>query len=174
MPILGRLSAVFCSRADTGFRLPYYSKPIGKKQWKLSTRLRRANSGKICRVLEISVSGFYHWLKRPYAAKAVENERLKDRILQLFTEHRGMAGSPMITADLHDDPEFLNVSRNRVARLMREMNLKCRSIEKYVVTTDSKHTYPVAENLLNRDFNVTVPNMVWVTDISVLQQRIGV
>jgi len=124
---------------------------------------------KMCRVLEISMSGFYHWLKRPYAARTLENVRLKDRIFQLFTEHNGMAGSPMITADLHDDPEFSNVSRPRVARLMKEMNLRCRTSKKYVVTTDSKHSYPVADNLLNRKFNVTAPNMVWVTDITYLK-----
>ncbi len=53
---------------------------------------------KMCRVLEISMNGFYHWLKRPYAVREIKNERLKDRIRQLYTEHNGMAGSPMITS----------------------------------------------------------------------------
>lgn len=104
---------------------------------------------KMCQVLKISMSGFYHWLRRAPAARTLENERLKDRIFLLFKEHNGMAGSPMITEDLHDDPEFATVSRNRVAKLMKEMDLKCKSLKKYVVTTDSKHSYPVAENLLN-------------------------
>ncbi len=75
----------------------------------------------------------------------------------------------MITADLHDYPEFANVSENRVARLMREMNLKCKTLKKFVVTTDSKHKYPVAENLLNRQFDVKAPNTVWVSDITYLK-----
>ncbi len=50
-----------------------------------------------------------------------------------------MAGSPMITADLHDDPDFYDVSENRVAGLMREMGLKCKTLKKSVATTDSKH-----------------------------------
>jgi len=99
----------------------------------------------------------------------MENERLKRRIRELFARHNGMAGSPMITADLHDDPEFSRVSRNRVARLMREMGLKCRTVKKFVVTTDSKHNEPVAPNLLDRNFTVSSPDLVWVTDITYLK-----
>lgn len=90
------------------------------------------------------MSGFYHWQNRAPSARTMRNEHLKNRIFELFSEHNGMAGSPMITADLHDDPEFYNVGQNRVARLMRDMNLKCKTLKKFVVTTDSKHSEPVA------------------------------
>ena len=80
-----------------------------------------------------------------------------------------MVGSPMITADLHDDLEFSHVSKNRVARLMREMGLKCRTVKKFVVRTDSKHNEPVAPNLLDRQFEVHAPNTVWVSDITYLK-----
>ncbi len=119
----------------------------------------------MCQVLKISMSGFYHWLRRPPAARTLENERL----FLLFNEHNGMAGRPMITEDLHDDPEFAILSRNRVAKLMKVMGQNCKSLKKYVVTTDSKHSYPVAKNLLNREFGVKAPNMVWVTDITYLK-----
>lgn len=69
----------------------------------------------------------------------------------------------MITADIHDDPKLSNVIRNRVAKLMQEMGLKCRTLKKFIATTDSKHTYPVADNLLDREFNVPAPNTIWVT-----------
>ena len=51
-------------------------------------------------------------------------------------------GSPMITADLHDDPEFCDVGKNRIARLMKEMGLKYTALKKFVVTTDSKRSEP--------------------------------
>lgn len=80
---------------------------------------------KMCQVLKISMSGFYHWINRPPSARAKKNNRLKERIFELFSEHNGMAGSPVITADFHDDSEFCDVGQNRVARLMREMqNIK--------------------------------------------------
>jgi len=88
---------------------------------------------------------------------------------ELYVEHNGMAGSPMITADLKDEPEFLGTSKNTVARLMRDMNLKCKTVKKFVATTDSKHNEPVAPNLLNRKFNVKMPNTVWVSDITYLK-----
>ena len=68
--------------------------------------------------------------------------------------------------EIHDAPEFSDVSKNRVARLMREMGLKCKTLKKFVITTDSKHNEPVAPNLLNREFNVNAPNTVWATDIT--------
>ena len=80
-----------------------------------------------------------------------------------------MAGSPMITADLRDKFEFSNVSKNTVAHHMREMNLKCRTVKKFVVTTDSKHGEPVAPNRLNRQFKVDKPNAVWVSDLTYLK-----
>ncbi|SDU11397.1 IS3 family transposase, partial [Desulfobacula phenolica] len=114
-------------------------------------------------------SGFYQWRNRIPSARSRQNDRLKQCIFKLFSEHNGMAGSPMITADLHDDPDFCNVSENRVARLMRKMGLKCKTLKKWVVTTDSKHNEPVAPNLLNRKFDVKIPNTVWVSDITYLK-----
>ena len=124
---------------------------------------------KMCLVLEVSQSGYYHWRNAPVSSRQKENERLSRRIRELYWEHNGMAGSPMITADINDDPEFSQVSRPRVARLMREMGLKCRTVKKYVVTTDSKHNDPVAPNVLDRKFKVSSPNQVWVSDITYLK-----
>ncbi len=64
------------------------------------------------------MSGFYHRVNRSPSARTVQNNRLKERISEIFSEHNGMAGSPMITADHRDYPEFANVGENRVARLM--------------------------------------------------------
>jgi putative transposase len=107
---------------------------------------------KMCLVLEISHSGYYRWRKAPLSSRKIESERLKGRIKELFAKHKGMVGSPIITADLREDPEFGKVSWNRVARYIREMGLRYRAIRKFVVTTDSKHNEPVAPNLPNSKF----------------------
>ena len=112
---------------------------------------------KVCQALDISPSGYYRWCKNPLSIRSIHNERLKERIHELYSEHNGMAGSPMITADLRAEDEFPRVGKNRVARLMSEMNLKCKTIKKYVATTDSKHNEPVAPNLLNREFAASTP-----------------
>lgn len=124
---------------------------------------------KMCQVLEVSQSGYYRWLKAPLSSRKIKNERLRARIRELFAKHKGMAGSPIITADLREDPEFSRVSRNRVARHMRDMGLRCRTIKKFVVTTDSKHSEPVAPNLLDRQFDVPTPDTAWVSDITYLK-----
>ena len=126
---------------------------------------------KMCQSLQVSLSGYYRWISAPVSRRKAENLRLRSRIKEIYQAHNGMAGSPMITADLHDEPEFSNVSRPRVARMMRDMGLKCKTIRKFVVTTDSKHSEPVAPNLLNRQFTVPAPDTAWVSDITYL--RVG-
>jgi len=121
---------------------------------------------KMCRSFSISPSGFYRWQKRPCSARQDENNRMRQRIRELYAEHNGMAGSPMITGDLRSEPEFATVSKNRVARHMKDMGLRCKTTKKFVVTTDSKHNEPVAPNLLNREFSVSSPNTAWVSDIT--------
>lgn len=124
---------------------------------------------KMCQVCHISSSSYYRWRQAPLSDRKIKNEALKRKILELFNFHRGMAGSPIITADLRELPEFSNVSRNRVARLMKEMGLKCKTVKKFVVTTDSKHSEPVAPNLLDRQFTVSLPDSVYVGDIKYLK-----
>ncbi len=85
---------------------------------------------KMCQTFGISTSGFYHWRKGPVSPRKIENRRLRQRIKELYHEHRGMAGSPMITADLKAEPDFSNVGKNRVARHMRAMGLRCKTDEK--------------------------------------------
>ncbi len=124
---------------------------------------------KMCQVFTVSPSGYYRWLKNPFSVRKVKNIRLQSRIKELFTEHREMVGSPMITADLRADTEFSTVSKNKVAKLMKDMGLKCRATKKYIATTNSKHDYPVAPNILNRNFSVNSPNKIWVSDITYLK-----
>ena len=124
---------------------------------------------KMCHSLDVSVSGYYHWRTSPVSPRKLENIKLRNRIKELFAEHNGMAGSPMITEDLRAEPDFPRVSRPRVARLMKEMGLKCKSTKKFIVTTDSKHNGPIAHNILNRQFTVPSPDIAWVSDITYLK-----
>lgn len=126
---------------------------------------------KMCKALRVSESGYRRWRKVPESLRYEETTRLCARISELFKEHRKMAGSPMIWADLKSDPEWSSVGVNRVARLMKEMGLRCRSTRKFIATTNSNHKEPVAPNLLQRNFTVSEPNKVWVTDITYI--RVG-
>ena len=121
---------------------------------------------KMCQTFNLSQSGYYRWRKNPFSIRQVKNKRLRERIQELYAEHKGMAGSPMITADLRAEAEFCSVGKNRVAHHMKKMGLKCKAAKQCVVTTDSKHNHPVAPNLLNRQFSVPSPNRVWVSDIT--------
>ena len=121
---------------------------------------------KMCRSFNLSPSGYYRWQKRPSSDREKENHRIRERIRGLYAEHRGMAGSPMITADLRAEIGFESVGKNRVARHMKDMGLRCKTLKKFVATTDSKHKEPVAENILNREFSVSSPNTAWVSDIT--------
>ena len=127
---------------------------------------------KMCHVLSVSQSGYYRWRKAPVSTRKTEKKKLQSRIKELYAEHKGMIGSPMLTADLRDDAEFSKISRNRVARHMKEMGLKCRYVKKFAITTDSKHGELVAPNLLDRQFTVPTPDTTYVTDITYL--KVGV
>ncbi len=125
----------------------------------------------MCAVLSVSETAYRRWLKNPISFRSCETQRLMKRIQELYEEHHSKAGSPLIWSDLRDEVEWSSVSVNRVARLMKEMGLRCKSTRKFVATTDSNHKEPVAANLLNRKFTVPEPNKVWVTDITYI--RVG-
>ena len=86
------------------------------------------------------------------------------RIRQLYYHFKLRAGSPMITSALHQ--EGRRVSSRTVSRLMKEMGLKSITVRKHKATTNSNHSMPVFDNVLNRQFKVLAPNKVWVTDIT--------
>ncbi|GIV35573.1 MAG: transposase [Chitinophagales bacterium] len=95
----------------------------------------------------------------------MENRRAIQMINTVYKESKGRYGSPKITEELR--LRGLQLSRPRVARLMRSEGIKSIVHKKFrVVTTDSKHNYPVAENHLNRNFKVDAPGKVWVSDIT--------
>ncbi len=120
----------------------------------------------LCRCLAVSRSGYYAWRKRPVSARVKQDARLRVEISASHSASRRTYGSPRILRDLREEGH--RVSRKRVARLMRELGLEGRRKRRFRATTDSQHRFPVAPNLLKRDFDVEAPNTAWVTDITYL------
>ena len=120
---------------------------------------------KMCKVLKVSRSGYYQWLSRKPSARKVENQRIKERIREIYQASKKRYGSPKVTQELSH--QGIRVSRPRVARIMKSMNLRSIINKRYkVTTTDSKHKYPIADNYLNRNFQVQRRGQVWVSDIT--------
>lgn len=125
----------------------------------------------MCRVLEVSESGFYAWRKRPICQRSREDAQLTQEIHQVFDQHQGRYGSPRVYRELKDRGR--KISRKRVARLMCEAELSARRKRRRVLTTTCDATHPVAPNLLNREFTATAPNTKWVTDITYIPTMQG-
>jgi putative transposase len=120
----------------------------------------------MCRCLAVSRSGYYAWRKRAPSTRVKQDARLRVEIAASHSASRRTYGSPRILRDLREEGH--RVSRKRVARLMRELGLEGRRKRRFRATTDSRHRFPVAPNLLMRDFEVEAPNTAWVTDITYL------
>ena len=95
----------------------------------------------------------------------IDNDNLLIEIRRVFVEHKDNFGSPRIWDQLRTK-ENIPCSQNRIARLMRVNGIVAVHKRKFKATTDSRHNWPVAPNLLNRQFNIDAPNKIWVTDIT--------
>jgi putative transposase len=118
----------------------------------------------MCRVLDVSESGYHAWRKRPPSPRVQANARLAVEIKAAHDRTRQTYGPERLQADLAD--YGCNVGIHRIKRIRKELGLRCRQKRKFKATTDSNHSLPVAPNLLDRQFSVTAPNKVWVTDIT--------
>lgn len=118
----------------------------------------------LCRMLQVSRAGFYAWQARPPAPRARADERLGLEIAAIHVESRHRYGSPRIHAELAD--RGCRTSRKRVARLMRVRGLVARRRRRFRVTTQSRHPFPIAPNVLARQFERARPDQAWVTDIT--------
>jgi len=125
----------------------------------------------MCRVLGVSPSAYYGWERKQQSDHAKQDGDLLVSIRRIFAQFRGRYGAPRVQAQLAR--EGVSVSRKRVARLMREAELKAKGRRKYKPTTDSNHSLPVAPNLLERDFATERPDVAWVSDITYLWTRQG-
>jgi len=119
----------------------------------------------LCRLLDVSSSGFYAWLARTPSAAARRRQDLAAKIRVVHESHRRVYGSPRVHKALIAQGE--SVCRNTVAKIMRTHEIRARTHRRFrVSTTDADHHHPVAPNLLDRHFNAARPNRVWLTDIT--------
>lgn len=122
-----------------------------------------------CDVLGVSVSGYFAHRSRPLqpgtpAAKRISQTALLTHIRAIHAEVRQEYGSPRMWKALQS--RGIRVGKERVRRSMQQHGIQARGKRKFVVTTDSKHTLPLAPNLLDRQFQVATPNRVWTSDIT--------
>lgn len=125
----------------------------------------------LCKTLKVARSGFYGWRRRPKSAREMRNEELTMAIKVVHQESRETYGSPRVHQNLNRQGHPCGV--NRVAKLMARAGLAAKTKRKFKATTDSKHKFPVAANVLNRDFTAPEPNKVWLTDITYIWTRAG-
>lgn len=125
----------------------------------------------MCRVLEVSTSGYYAWRRRMISARRREDEALRQRVRTIHGCSRGTYGSPRIHAELKE--EGTRVSRKRVARLMKESGLKGVSRRKWPVTTQRDRSARAAADLVDRNFAASAPNVLWVADITYIPTLVG-
>ena len=125
----------------------------------------------LCRMLNVPRSAYYDWRGRPCKVIRPEELALRRRMKALFAASRDSLGSRTMMENLRE--EGFDIGRERTRRLMKAMNLTVKQKRKYKVTTDSKHDFPVAENVLDRQFSPQGPNQVWATDITYLWTQQG-
>jgi transposase InsO family protein len=119
----------------------------------------------ICRTLEVSRSGYYAWQERPDSDRAKRRGELALQIQRVHEENRRVYGSPRICKELKLQGQ--SVSENTVADIMKERNIRAKTKRKFVPrTTDANHDQPIADNILDRQFQVELPNQKWAADIT--------
>ncbi len=126
---------------------------------------------RLCKILEVSTSGFHNWLTRPESNRSRENQHLTQLIRYFHKKSRRNSGSPKIHRDLIDVGE--TCSENRVARLMKAAGIQSKLTRKFVITTNSKNTLQPAPDLLQRQFSVDRCNRAWVSDTTFIPTREG-
>ncbi len=116
------------------------------------------------RILSVSASGYYAWLDRPLSKWAQEETRLEVEIRAAHKRTRQVYGAEKLQHDLAE--HGIRVGICRIKRIRRKLGIRCKQKRKFKATTNSKHTLPVAENILDQQFKVVAPNKVWVSDIT--------
>ena len=124
-----------------------------------------------CKFVRVSRSGFYSYRNRSQCLREQANEILLQRIREIHTASRKTYGRIRVHAELC--AQGVNYSEGRVGRLMRENGIRAKQKRRFKATTQSKHNYPVAPNILNREFKVSEPNQVWVADITYISTDEG-
>jgi len=125
----------------------------------------------MCEVLGVCKSAYYSWLKHVPCKREQQNGILDVTIKSLFLEHKGRYGAPRMTLALNKIA--ISCGKQRVANRMRVLNLRAKAKKKFRVTTDSEHSHPVFENILDRNFSANAINQKWAGDITYIPTKEG-
>lgn len=125
----------------------------------------------MCKAFKVTKSGYYHWLRAKPSRRWKENEALLIDIRDVFESSYRSYGSPRMKAEM--DLLGHSASRPRIARIMRANGLRAIRPKRFRVTTDSRHNYPIAPNILRRNFSVEHSGQVWVSDITYIRTYQG-
>jgi transposase InsO family protein len=125
----------------------------------------------MCRLLQVSAGGYYTWRHRPASACQQRRETLVVEIQAIHQEFKQRYGSPRMYRELQ--ARGLDCCENTVAKLMRQQGIAAKTKRKFRCTTDSNHDRPVADNLLDRQFEPVAVNQAWVADITYIPTREG-
>jgi len=118
----------------------------------------------MCCVLEVSENGYFNWRKRGISQRKQDDKQLSERIEDAFHDNREVYGSPRIHAELRE--QGIHCGRKRVVRLMREQQISAKKKRRAARKTDSTHHFPLAPNILERNFTADEPNKKWMTDMT--------
>ena len=119
---------------------------------------------RLCRMLEVSRSGYYEWLRRQPSSRTTAAQQVQEKVQRYFAQGRGTYGTRRIKHLLAQ--EGLQVSRRRIGRLLARAGLRCKTRRKFKAPTAAGQAQTVAPNQLNRDFTVKKPDTVYVGDIT--------
>jgi putative transposase len=125
----------------------------------------------MCGILKVSKSGYYKWFKGKPSKRVQEEGRLEVEIRAAHKRTRETCGPERLQHELKE--QGVKVGICRIRRIRKKLGLRCKQRRKFKATTDSKHTLPVAENLLNQQFEATTPNEVWLSDITYIPTEEG-
>ncbi len=118
----------------------------------------------MCEVLEVSTSGYYYFRAFGCGKREQRKQEAKEKISATYFSSHQRYGSPRITVEL--TKSGYPISQTTVAKRMHEMRIRSKIGKRYVVTTDSNHTEPIAQNILNREFQAAAPGEKCVSDIT--------
>ncbi len=126
----------------------------------------------MCDVLEVSTSGYYDWVERQPSVTEKRRDELAGEIRTIHAEVKKRYGSPRMHAELVARGHPCSV--NAVAKIMKGLGIQAISHKKFrVCTTDSNHDFPIAANVVDRDFTATKPNEIWLSDMTYIPTREG-
>lgn len=121
----------------------------------------------MCRILDVSTSGYYKWRSKTLSKRDRHNLVLLEQIKKIHYRNKKRYGSPRIAKEL--EVLGFHAPEKLIRKLMKSASLQSVFKRKYKVTTNSSHKYPVAENIRNRNFTVSSKNEVWVSDITYIK-----